>query len=60
MKENSMSESVGATAFDLPNSQNPQPHFKAMYGNQHVPHPTNEKAKKVDHSKVMRQVREAK
>lgn len=53
-------QNVGATAFDLANNQNPRPHFKAYYGNQHVPHPTNEKAKNVPRETIMRQVNEGK
>lgn len=60
MKEDNMVGGVGVTEFDLPNSQNPKPHAPIYYGNQHVPHPTNAAAKKVDHAKVMRQVIEAK
>jgi len=53
-------EGVGATEFDLPNSQNPAPHFKAMYGNTPVPHPTNSAAKKVNGSAIMSAVMAAK
>lgn len=49
-------QDVGATAFDLPNSQNPEPHQKPYYGNQFVPHPTNSFAKKVNKEAIMRAV----
>lgn len=55
-----MEQNVGATAFDYPDSQNPRPHFKAFYGNQNVPHRTNEMAKNVNGAKVMKQVMDAK
>lgn len=54
------SQDVGATAFDLPNDQDPRPHFHPFYGSEHVPHPTNASAKVVDKSKVMGQVLSAK
>jgi hypothetical protein len=60
MKEDNGAQGVGATAFDLPNSQNPKPRAPIHYGPQHVPHPCNYKAEMVDHAKVMRQVNEAK
>lgn len=53
MKEDNGNQEVGATAFDLPNSQHPDYANKIYYGNQYVPHPTNEAAKKVDPAKVM-------
>lgn len=46
MKEENGNQDVGATAFDYPNSQNPRPHFKAYYGNQYVPHPSNDPLKR--------------
>ena len=46
MKEDNGNQDVGATAFDLPNSQNPKPHAPIYYGNQYVPRPTNSAAKK--------------
>jgi hypothetical protein len=49
-------ENVGATAFDLPNSQNPEPNAPIFYGSIKVPHPTNSTAKIVDHAKAMTQV----
>jgi hypothetical protein len=52
-------ESVGASEFDLSNSQYPYAKPEIRYGNHHVPRPSNEAAKRVDHAKVMRQVREA-
>lgn len=51
---------IGASACAIPNAQSPFPHFKAYYGNQYVPHPTNSSAKIVDHPKVMGQVLRAK
>jgi len=60
MKELPASETVGMIEFDMPNNQNPKPRAPIYYGNQHVPHPTNSAAKKVDHAKVMRQTLEAK
>jgi len=60
MKEDNGDQGVGATAFDLPNSQNPRPHDKAFYGSTPVPHPTNSAAKRVDHAKIMGQVMDAK
>lgn len=53
-------EDVGATAFELPNSQNPRPHFKAYYGGTPVPHPTNDAAKHINPPEIMRQVNEGK
>lgn len=46
-------EDVGATAFDLPNDNNPKPIAPMYYGNQHVPKPCNVAAQKVDAVKVM-------
>lgn len=60
MKEEGMQQNVGATAFDLPNSQHPGYENKIHYGDQRVPHPTNAKAKVVQPDKVMRQVMDAK
>lgn len=59
MKEENK-EDVGATAFDLPNSQNPLPHHNIYYGNQYVPRPTNAKAKIVNPMEIMEQVLKAK
>lgn len=53
-------ENVGATAFDLPNSQNPQPHAPIYYGDRHVPKPTNSAAKMTPKGEVMRSVLEGK
>jgi hypothetical protein len=53
-------EDVGATAFDLDNSQNPTPHAPIYYGDNYVPRPTNFQAKMVDHKAVMRAVNEGK
>lgn len=58
MKESIDEQGVGATAFDLPNDQNPWPYKRAYHTNMRVPKPTNESAKKVDHAKIMRQVTE--
>lgn len=60
MKELPASETVGMTEFDYPNNQHPGYPNKIHYGNQHVPHPTNAAAKKVDHAKVMGQTLRAK
>ncbi len=54
MKE--MNESIGVTEFDLPNSQNPQPHAPIFHTKMRVPHPTNSAAKMVNGAKVMEQV----
>jgi hypothetical protein len=51
---------TGASEFDLPNGQNPEPHWPIYYGKTPVPHPTNAKAKITNHVKVMDQVLEAK
>ena len=51
-------EGIGVTEFDLPDSQNPEPHAPIYHTKMRVPRPTNESAKKVDHAKVMRQVNE--
>ena len=59
-KETDGYQGVGATAFDHPNSQHPYKPNKIYYGNQHVPHPTNARAKVVNHAKVMEQVLRAK
>lgn len=56
MKEDNGAQDVGATAFDLPNSQNPKPHAPAYYGDQYVPRPTNAAAKLVNPGEIMRQV----
>ena len=60
MKEDNGNQDVGATAFNYPNSMNPYPDAAIYYGNQRVPHPTNQAAKMVDHAKVMNQVIRAK
>lgn len=60
MKEDNSYQGVGATAFDLPNSQHPGYENKIYYGNQKVPHPTNSAAKITHPNEVMRQVLEAK
>ena len=53
-------EGVGATAFDLPNSQHPGYENKIHYGDQRVPHPTNSAAKIVRPDEIMRAVLEGK
>ena len=50
----------GASEFALPNGQNPKPHAPIFYGKTPVPHPTNAKAKIVNHAKVMSEVLEGK
>ena len=59
-KEEDGAQGVGATAFDLPNNQNPKPRSPIHYGDQYVPRPTNEAAKQVNHAKVMNQTLHAK
>jgi len=54
MKEDNGDQGVGATAFDLPNSQHPDYTNKIHYGDQRVPHPTNSAAKVTPHAEVMR------
>ena len=56
MKEDNGEQGIGATAFDLSNSQNPTPHAKPFYGSTHVPHPTNSAAKRVNGAEIMDQV----
>lgn len=58
--EDNGNQDVGATAFDLPNSQHPGYENKIYHTKDRVPHPSNNAAKVVDHSKVMRQVLQAK
>lgn len=58
MKNND--EGVGATEFDLPNSQNPRPQAPIFHTNERVPRPTNNQAKITNHAKVMGQVLDAK
>ncbi len=53
-------ESVGETAFDLPNDRKPSNYNDIRYGYQHVPHPTNQKAKMVNREEIIRQVIEGK
>ncbi len=60
MKELPKSETVGMTEFGDHNNLHPGYENKIHHGNIPVPHPTNSAAKRVDHAKVMRQVREAK
>jgi hypothetical protein len=60
MKEDNGYQGVGATEFDLANSQHPGYVNKIHYGNQRVPHPCNYKAERVDHTKVMSQTLRAK
>lgn len=57
MKEDNGNQNVGATAFDYPSNVYPSNYnTKIFYGNQSVPHPTNESAKHCDASKIMSQV----
>jgi len=58
--DSNIKEGVGVTVFDLPNSQNPEPHAPIFHTKMKVPHRTNEAAKHVDRSKVMGQVLDAK
>jgi hypothetical protein len=59
-KEEDGAQGVGATAFDLPNNQNPRPPAAIHYGNPYVPHPVNREAMQVNGEAIMRQVNEAK
>lgn len=59
MKEDNGAQDVGATAFDMPNSQHPGYGNRIHYGNQKVPHPSNSAAERVDGARVMRQVLDA-
>lgn len=56
MKEDNGSQDVGATAFDLPNSQHPNYTNHIHYGPQFVPKPTNSAAKIVHADEIMKQV----
>ncbi len=56
MKDTMDEQGVGATAFDLSNNQNPWPYAKAFHTKSIVPKPTNEAAKKVNESEIMRHV----
>jgi len=60
MKEENGDQGVGATAFDMPNSQHPGYENKIYHTDKRVPHPTNAAAKRVDGPKVMRQVMDGK
>lgn len=60
MKEENGDQGVGATAFDMPNSQHPGYENKIHHGPQNVPHPSNNAAKHVDGAKIMRQVMDGK
>lgn len=60
MKEENGSQDVGATAFDLSNSQHPGYTNKIYYGDQRVPHPTNSAAKITPKGEVVRAVLEGK
>jgi hypothetical protein len=53
-------EGIGATEFDLADSQNPQPHAPIYYGNKWPHRQTNNAAKIVDAPKVMGQVLQGK
>ncbi len=48
-------EGVGATEFDLPNSQNPKPHAPIFHTKVKIPHPENNAAKMTDRARVMGQ-----
>ncbi len=56
MKEDNGAQDVGATAFDLPNSQHLGVDSKVYHTSMKVPHPTNNAAKRVDAAKIMGQV----
>jgi hypothetical protein len=58
--EDNGNQSVGATEFDLPNSQHPGYENKIYHTSLKVPHPTNSAAKVVMSSKIMKQVMDAK
>lgn len=60
MKEENGYQGVGATAFDLVNSQHPNYENKIYHTANKVPHPTNSSAKITNDSEVMRQVLEGK
>ncbi len=60
MKEDNGQQDVGATAFDLPNSQHPGYENKIFHTSVKVPHPTNSAAKVTPKSEVMRAVLEGK
>ena len=53
MKETNGEQGVGASEFDLSNSQHPNYRNNIYYGNQSVPHPTNSRAKEVNKEKVL-------
>ena len=55
-KEENGNQDVGATAFDLPNSEHPGYPNNIYYGNQHVPHPTNSHAKTMGNSADRKQM----
>lgn len=59
MKEDNGIQNVGATAFELPNSQHPGYRAPIFYGSTSVPHPTNSAAKRADPARVMRESMEA-
>jgi hypothetical protein len=60
MKEENGYQGVGATEFDLPNSEHPGYENKIYHTKMRVPHPTNSAAKVVHAEKIMRQVLDAK
>lgn len=59
MKEDNGRQDVGATAFDLPNSQNPHQKFHPFYGSSSSKNLSNTSAKITHHEEVIRQVNEA-
>jgi len=56
MREDNGYQGVGATEFDLPNSQHPGYENKIYHTKMKVPHPTNSAAKITPKELVMRQV----
>jgi len=49
-----------APGLEIANNQNPEPYAPAYHTKKAVPHPCNSQAEKVQASKVMRQVMDAK
>ncbi len=60
MKQENNDKGVGATAFDLPNSQYPEYENRIYHTQVKVPHPTNSAAKRVNPREVMSHVLEGK
>jgi hypothetical protein len=44
-RDNVVKQDTAASEWDYPNGRNPEPHAPIYYGNQHVPRPTNTRAK---------------